>query len=118
MTPRVTRKRTVRKSLRPLGAATFATALLAVAPAATQATFPGSNGLIAYVSDGRPDLANDDIYVTDEDGLSHARLTIDAAQDRQPAVSPNGKEIAFYSTRDTPKFPNPGRDSELYVMGA
>ena len=52
-----------------------------------QAGFPGRNGLIAYVSDGRPFPANDDIYVTDETGAGHLRLTTDPGVDRRPAVS-------------------------------
>jgi Tol biopolymer transport system component len=86
------------------------------------AGFPGTNGLIAYVSDGRPvvppAVPNDDIYVTTEYGTSdlRVRLTSDPATDRQPAVSPNGKEIAFMSTRPHGDPLNPERDSELYVM--
>jgi len=97
--------------------------LLAMGQSA-QAAFPGDNGLIAYVSDGRPVIApafpNDDIYVTNENGTSdlHLRLTSDPALDQQPAVSPNGKEIAFFSTRSHGDPFNPERDSELYVMDA
>ena len=36
--------------------------------------------------------------------------------DQLPAVSPNGKEIVFASTRNTDEFPNPQGDNELYVM--
>jgi Tol biopolymer transport system component len=107
-----------------LTAAALAVVMLLAIGQPAQAGFPGANGLIAYVSDGRPvippALPNDDIYVTNENGTSdlHLRLTSDSALDRQPAVSPNGKEIVFFSTRDTAEFPNPGGDSELYVMDA
>jgi Tol biopolymer transport system component len=58
--------------------------------------------------------------VTDESGTSnlHLRLTSDPALDRQPAVSPNGKEIVFLSTRPHGDPLNPQSDSELYVMDA
>jgi Tol biopolymer transport system component len=46
------------------------------------------------------------------------RLTTHPATDTTPAISPNGKQIAFASGRDTPEFPNPERDRELYLMDA
>jgi Tol biopolymer transport system component len=107
-----------RKGSRAVAAAILATGLLVVAATPTQAAFPGENGWIAFVSDRdspRPAL-NDDIYVTDEHGSAPIRLTTDPATDQFPAVSPNGKEIAFASTRSTPEFPNPEGDFELYVM--
>jgi Tol biopolymer transport system component len=111
-----------RAALLPIAAA-LGFALLAISEPA-HAAVPGTNGLIAYVSDGRPVIApstpNDDIYVTTENGTSdlRLRLTSDSALDRQPAVSPNGKEIAFFSTRAHGDPLNPERDSELYVMDA
>ena len=82
------------------------------------AAFPGTNGLIAFVSDrdtaaGGP--INDEIYVIDELGNT-ARLTNDPGLDTFPSVSPNGKEIAFVSQRNDATFPNPEGDLELYVM--
>jgi Tol biopolymer transport system component len=85
---------------------------------AAEAGFPGTNGPIAFVSDRdspRPEI-NDDIYVTDEMGAPAMRLTSDPGFDDFPAVSPNGKEIVFASTRSTSEFPNPEGDLELYVM--
>jgi Tol biopolymer transport system component len=102
------------------GAALLAAGLVAVTSATTegQAGFPGANGPIAFVSDRDSPLPviNDDIYVTDETGAAPIRLTSDPAFDDFPAVSPNGKEIVFASTRNTAEFPNPERDAELYVM--
>jgi Tol biopolymer transport system component len=101
-------------------AALFAVGLVALAGAATRAEagFPGANGPLAFVSDRdspRP-VINDDIYVTDETGSDAIRLTTDPGLDQFPAVSPNGREIAFASRRSTPEFPNPEGDFELYVM--
>ena len=100
--------------------ALVAAGLFALALAATRARagFPGANGPIAFVSDrdSPPPVINDDIYVMDETGASPIRLTSDPALDRLPAVSPNGKEIAFATTRSTAAFPNPERDFELVVM--
>jgi len=85
-----------------------------------EAGFPGANGLIAYVSDGKPATVNDDIYVTSENGTGdlHLRLTSDPALDQQPAVSPKGKEIVFFSARLHGDPSSPERDNELYVMDA
>jgi TolB protein len=94
--------------------------LLAAAGRPAEAGFPGANGPIAFVSDRDSPLPviNDDIYVTDETGPTPIRLTSDPALDRQPAVSPNGKEIAFFSTRPHGDPLNPQRDREIYVMDA
>ncbi len=102
------------------GSALAVTGLLLVWATPTQAAFPGDNGLVAYASDGLPNVGppiNDDIYVlqttTDDSGYSSyvsVRLTTDPAVDRQPAVSPNGKEIAFVR--------GSGSAREIYVMDA
>ena len=95
-------------------AATSLPFLLASAIPAS-AGFAGTNGLIAFVSDRD---SNDEIYVTDEHGSQFKRLTNDSAIDSFPAVSPNGKEIAFTSSRGSDGNPNPEGDSEIYVMDA
>lgn len=101
-----------------LAGAAAVISLLANQPA--EAGFPGTDGKIAFVSDRDSPLPviNDDVYVTDETGAPPIRLTSDPALDRQPAVSPNGKEIAFFSTRPHGDPLNPQRDSEIYVMDA
>lgn len=106
------------RSSAALAATILAASLLVVPAAPTQAAFPGNNGWIAFVSDRdspRPAI-NDDIYVTDQTGVTPIRLTSDPGLDQFPAVSPNGKEILFSSTRNTPSHPNPEGDAELYVM--
>jgi Tol biopolymer transport system component len=110
------------KSNRSPGLLVPVVAILALAAAAStpaSAAFPGANGPIAFVSDrdspvGGP--VNDDIYVTDETGSQARRVTSHVAVDTFPAVSPNGKEVAFISTRNDETNPNPGNDFEIYVM--
>jgi TolB protein len=90
-----------------------ASAALLLADAAT-AAFRGADGPIAYVNNGG--IGNDDIYLSSGPGAPPIRLTTDPGLDRQPAFSPDGSQIAFFSTRDSAEFPNPTGDSELYVM--
>lgn len=47
----------------------------------------------------------------DEDGFNPTNLTNDPAKDAQPAVSPDGSQIAFVSNRDSSR-------NEIYVMNA
>jgi TolB protein len=102
-------------SARGLALLAAASTALWLAVAGQAAAAPhGVNGPIAYVSDGG--IGNDDIYLSSGPGTPPARLTSDPGQDRQPDISPDGTRIVFYSTRDTAEFPNPERDSELYVM--
>jgi Tol biopolymer transport system component len=80
-------------------------ALLAVTGAVSgpaPAAFPGANGKLAFVRAG-------DIWVVDADGSNPTQLTTDPAQERSPAFSPDGTEIAF-ARRDG--------DFEIFVMAA
>ena len=52
---------------------------------------------------------NSEIYVMDSDGSDHVRLTYDPAIDSDPALSPDGRRIAFVSRRN-------GRVDGIYVM--
>ena len=62
----------------------------------SQAAFPGENGRIAFQSnrDG-----NWEIYTMRSDGSDEQRLTTNGAYDGQPAISPDGRKIAFVSLR-------------------
>ncbi len=62
---------------------------------------------IAFVSDRD---GNDEIYLIQLDGSDLTRLTDDPAVDRDPAWSPDGRQIAFRSRRDG--------SSDIFVMGA
>jgi TolB protein len=57
-----------------------------------------------------PSYGNREIYVMNADGSGSRRLTHNAAYDAEPAWSPDGRTIAFRSTR------NGNRD--IYVMNA
>jgi hypothetical protein len=76
------------------------------------AAFPGGNGKIAYSHAG-------DIWTVNPDGAGAVQITTHPARDLSPAWSPDGKRIAFLSTRADP---NPATCSsciwEIEVMDA
>ena len=80
-----------------------AAALLAslLAPAVSDAAFPGANGKIAFVRSG-------DIWTINPDGTGQVNLTNTAATETNPAWSPDGNRIAFES--------NASGQVEVYVM--
>jgi len=109
------------RRLRPAALVAVILLPLVVAAQGAQAGFPGANGLIAFGSSATGFLGDTEIWATSEteSGWSAVRLSTNPfAVDEQPAVSPNGKEIAFQSTRNNAEFPNPEGDRELYVMDA
>lgn len=71
------------------------------------ASFPGPNGLIAFIDDRS---GNDDIWVMNPDGSNQRQLTTNTADDDHPSWSPDGSRIAFTSDRDG--------NQEIYVMFA
>src|ERR1044072_7773586 len=89
-----------------------ALAVLCMAPAA-EATFSGANGRIVYSHRGSilratPDF---DIWSANPDGSGATNLTPgNDTDDLAPAVSPDGKTIAFYSTRE--------QEEGLFLMDA
>ncbi len=93
---------------------TIATIALAIAllmaaggAPASDAAFPGANGLIAFTRDAGVGL---DIYVVNTDGSNPQQLTDDPLDDCCPGFAADGSRIAFFSKRD-------GND-EIYVMKA
>lgn len=71
--------------------------------AGAHGAFPGANGKIAFTSGG-------EIVAVWPDGSGLTNLTRNPAVDSQPAWSPDGRRIAFTSTRDG--------NEEIYVMQA
>ena len=109
------RRRPMRSGVRAVSATLFATVLLAVAATSTQASFPGENGSVSFTSLAEADgQLNDEVFVTNENGASPLRLTTGAPNERDSAVSPNGKEIAF--GRGCACAPVVGATVEIYVM--
>jgi len=76
-------------------------------PASVTHALPGANGKIAFDSKRSGNL---DIYTMNPDGTGVTQLTTNAADDGQPAWSPDGTQIAFHSMRDG--------HVQVYVMNA
>jgi TolB protein len=85
-----------------------ALALLAT-PASAHAALPGKNGKIAFVSTR---TGNYDVYTMNADGSGRTALTNDTAIDLFPTWSPDGKKIAFESTRGG------GSGGDIWTMNA
>ena len=86
-------------------------ALLAL-PAAADAAFPGARGKLAFTRNFTA------IFAIDSDGTGLARLTDPplGKEDFQPAWAPDGRRVAFTSTRDNT---NPVlADQEIYAVYA
>jgi dipeptidyl aminopeptidase/acylaminoacyl peptidase len=64
-----------------------------------EAATPASNGPIYFVGSRAPDFFPE-IYSVAPDGSRRLDLTNNPAADVSPAISPDGREIAFVSTRD------------------
>ena len=108
----ITMSRKTRYYLGAVAAVVIAGSLLTLTPHEAEAAFPGKNGKIAFQSnrDG-----NEEIYSMDPDGSNQTRLTINFAEDEEPAVSPDGTKIAFRSNRAADTDPN---DFDIFVMNS
>jgi Tol biopolymer transport system component len=76
-----------------------------MAPTAALATFPGSNGLIAFTRDG-------DIYTIDPQTKHEVRVTKDEHVDTKPDWSPDGTKLVFQRDNHVTGEPH------VYVMNA
>jgi Tol biopolymer transport system component len=76
----------------------FTAGLLLPGPSAGHAAAPGVNGWIAFVSDRETLTGSDDIYLTTAQATPAIRVVADAGIDGNPAVSPDGKYLAYTST--------------------
>jgi plastocyanin len=99
-------RRTRTTTLAALAAAIAALALPSVASAA----FPGTDGTVVWAGFNRGGNNNFDIYTRSTKGVI-TNLTKSTYSDINPAVSPDGKKIAFASNRDAE------HDGEIFVMG-
>jgi TolB protein len=95
-----------RAFIRPILFVTALFVCLALVPAA-HAAFPGPNGRLVVVSNRDGDA---EILTMSADGSDVRQLTRNDAYDADPAVSPDGRQIAFFSDRDG--------NHEIYVMNA
>ena len=75
-----------------------------------EAQHPPDGKKIVFLSYPAGPGGNREIYVMNADGSGSRRLTHNAGYNDKPAWSPNGRKIAFQSTRDG--------NSEIYVMNA
>ena len=97
---------------------------LAVTATPAHATFPGHNGKIVFTHYEDPeDESTTDIYTVSPDGRHLRNLTPDSpTSDDFASWSPDGRMIAFWSTRTVPSnpfVPALGRsDQEIFVMNA
>jgi Tol biopolymer transport system component len=93
--------------IRRLRTSVFLAICLALASAAVTtpavASFPGSNGKMAYTGS---DDSDDEIYAVNADGSGLQQLTSNGTQDEEPSWSADGTRIAF------------ARDYDIWVMDA
>jgi Tol biopolymer transport system component len=96
------------RALAVLVALALAAGLLAGEVRRAEAAFPGKNGKIVFESFRN---ANYEIYSMNPNGTTPVNLTQNLKSDFDPAVSPDGKKIAFWTDRK-------GDGGEVYVMNA
>ena len=118
------RSETRRSVLLALVLGVILAALTALAGTAqeAEATFPGTNGRIAFYSERTTGTGVDnptgdqEIFTIRPDGTGLKQLTHNTVDDSTPVFSPDGKKIAYESTGDTAS--NPEGDTEIYVLNA
>ena len=94
-------------------------ALVALAGTARQAeaTFPGANGKIVFVSQRTTGTGVDnptgdsEVFTVNPDGTGLKQLTVNTADDREPVLSPDGRKVAYTSQGDSTTNPGATRKS-------
>ena len=106
-----------------LGAVLAALVAMMAAPVReAEATFPGTNGKIVFISQRTTGTGVDnptgdsEIFTIGPDGTGLKQLTNNTKDDREPNFSPDGQKIAYTSQGD--QTSNPGGDTEVYLMNA
>ena len=83
--------------------------LVVVEARPAEATFPGTNGKIAYEGEDGPN-GDYEIYTINSGGGSKVKLTDNTTSDNEPFYSPSSNKIV-YSGRDAPNG-----DFEIYTI--
>ena len=97
-------------------------ALVAGTAREAEATFPGTNGKLVFISTRTTGTGVDnptgdnEIFTINPDGTGLKQLTVNTVDDREPVLSPDGKKVAYTSQGDPTT--NPGGDYEVYLMNA
>ena len=79
-------------------------------PAAAQATFPGTNGKLAFGSARNGYPADNDLYTMANNGTAQTRITSLNLDELNPSWSPNGNKITFER--------NTGLRSDIWIANA
>jgi Tol biopolymer transport system component len=105
-----------------MGAALSAVVALAGTAREAEATFPGTNGRIAFASEGTTGAGVDnptgdyEIFTIKPDGTGLKQLTFNTVHDSTPVFSPDGTKIAYESAGT--QTSNPEGDADIYLMNA
>jgi TolB protein len=97
-------------------------AMMAATAREAEASFPGTNGKIVFISKRTTGTGVDnptgdsEIFTINPDGTGLKQLTTNTGDDREPTLSPDGQKIAYTSQGDPTS--NPGGDYEVYLMNA
>jgi Tol biopolymer transport system component len=105
-----------------LGAVLSGALALAGVAQQAEATFPGTNARIAFVSERTTGTGVDnptgdpEIFTINPDGTGLKQLTFNTLEEYSPIFSPDGTKIVYTSRGDDTS--NPQRDCEVYVMSS
>src|SRR4029077_3743607 len=81
-----------RRAAAAIAISMLATLVVPMLAGTASATFPGTNGVIAFA---RMRHGNGHIFTINADGTGEQQLTFGTSSDSQPAWSPDGTRLAF-----------------------